>query len=128
MPAPIVLISNQRIKPGKLEAYRANYAQAVERFLAGRPGTLTHSAYLNAEGTEVSVVMTFLDADAMDVHMQGLGASPQRAQESMEFVSLQIFGSPRPATLQLIREMVGPETPIMLRPDPVAGYTRFKPE
>jgi len=124
MPAPIVLISNQRIKPGRLEAYKSNYAQAVERLTANRPDTLAHSAYLSADGAEVSVVMAFRDAAAMELHMRGLGATPQRAQESMEFVSVQIFGYPQPATLELIRGIVGPGVPVTIKPQVVAGYIR----
>jgi hypothetical protein len=124
VPAPIILISNQRIKPGKLDAYRANYAGAVERFRTTRPQTLLHSAYLGPNGADVSVVMAFQDADALELHLRGLGASPQRAQESMEFVSVQIFGSPNEATLAIIREMVGPVVPVTISAEPIAGYIR----
>ena len=124
MPAPIILISNQRIKPEKLDAYRANYAGAVERFQKTRPQTLLHSAYLSPDGTDVSVVMAFQDADAMETHMRGLGASPQRAQEWMDFVSVQIFGSPNSATMELIKDMVGPAVPVTINAEPIAGYVR----
>ena len=124
MPAPIVLISKQRLKPGKLETYRANYAGAVERFEKTRPHTLLHSAYLGPEGQEVSVIMAFQDADSMELHLRGLGASPQRAQESMDFVSVQVFGSPNDATLALIKEMVGPAVPVTIHAESIAGYFR----
>jgi hypothetical protein len=124
MPAPIILISNQRIKPGKLDTYRSNYAGAVERFEQTRPQTLLHSAYLGPQADEVSVVMAFQHADAMETHMRGLGASPQRAQESMDFLSVQIFGSPNTATLAIIKEMVGPGVPVTINAEPIAGYFR----
>lgn len=124
MPAPLILISNQRIKPGRLDAYRANYAGAVQRFETTRPQTLLHSAYLGPEGTDVSVVMAFQDAAAMELHMRGLGASPQRAQESMDFVSVQVFGTPNDATIAIIKDIVGPAVPVTIHAEPIAGYFR----
>lgn len=124
MTVPILLISNQRIKPGQLHAYKENYAGAVERFQKSRPRTLLHSAYLGPDGTDVSVVMAFEDANAMEAHMRGLGASPQRAQESMDFVSVEIFGNPNDATIAIIKEMVGPAVPVTIKAEPVAGYIR----
>lgn len=124
MPAPIILISNQCIKAGKLDAYRANYAGAVERFRTTRPQTLLHSAYLGPDGKAVTVIMVFQDADAMEEHMRGLGASPQRAQESMDFVSVQILGTPNEATLAIIADIVGPAVPVTICAEPIAGYVR----
>lgn len=125
MPAPIVLVSNQRIQPGKVEEYKAKYAAAAERFRTDRPNTLAHSAYLSEDATQVSVVMAFLDAEAMEVHLRGLGSSPQQAQEFMQFVSLQIYGMPTAASLDLIRQMVGPDVPVTMKPEVVAGYIRL---
>jgi hypothetical protein len=124
MPAPIILISNQRLKPGQFEAYKARYANAVQRFLASRPGTLAHSAYLSENGTDVSVVIAFADVDAMEAHMLGLGSSPQKAQESMDFVSIEIYGAPSAATLAAIQNMVGKGVPLSIRPRVIDGYIR----
>jgi len=124
MPAPIILISNQRIKPGRLEAYKERYSDAVQRFLARRPGTLAHAAYTNEDATEVSVVMAFADAQAMEVHILGLGSSPQGAQENMGFVSVDIYGAPSAAALEGIHSMVGPGVPVTVRPHAVNGFIR----
>jgi hypothetical protein len=47
MSAPIVFISNQRIKPGKLDEYKAYYRQVAEMTEANKPGTAAHLAYLS---------------------------------------------------------------------------------
>lgn len=123
MTAPIVLISNQRLKPGQFEVYKTRHAGAVQRFLAGRPGTLAHAAYLG-EDQVVSVVMAFADAEAMEVHMLGLGSSPQKAQESMDFVSVEIYGAPSAATIQAIRGILGEGVPVTIRSRVIDGYIR----
>lgn len=124
MAAPLILISHQRLKPGQVEAYKARYAGAVQRFIAGRPGTLAHSAYLSQSGTDVRVVMAFADAQAMEVHMLGLGTSPQKAQESMDFVAVEIYGAPTPATMRAIHGIVGEGVPVTIWPEVVDGYIR----
>ena len=127
MPAPIVLISNQRIKPDMLETYKSNYARAVERFISGWPRTLAHAAYLGEDAAQVSVVMAFADAEAMEAHLRGLGDAPRRAQESMDFISLQIYGSPTEAALDLIRTRIAPGVPMTIMPAAIAGYIRGGP-
>jgi hypothetical protein len=126
MAAPLILISNQRLKPGQFEAYKTRYAAAVQRFLAGRPGTLAHAAYLG-EDQVVSVVMAFADAEAMEVHILGLGTSPQKAQETMDFVSVQIYGAPSSATIHAIHGIVGEGVPLTIRPEVIDGYIRSAP-
>ena len=124
MPAPLILVSHQRLKPGQSETYKARYAGAVQRFLAGRPGTLAHSAYLSDNEVDVSVVMAFADARAMEIHMLGLGSSPQKAQESMDFVGIEIYGAPTAATLQAIHGMVGEGIPVTIQPHVIDGFIR----
>jgi hypothetical protein len=124
MPAPIILISNRRLKPGPFQAYKARYANAVQLFDASRPGTLAHSAYLGENGMDVSVVTAFADAEAMEVHILGLGSSPQKAQESMDFVGLEIYGAPSAATMHNIQGMLGDGVPVCIRPGVIGGYIR----
>jgi hypothetical protein len=126
MTAPLILISNQRLKPGQFEPYKTRYAGAVQRFIAGRPGTLAHAAYLG-EDQVVSVVMVFADAEAMEVHMLGLGSSPQKAQESMDFVSVEIYGAPTTATTRAIRGILGEGVPLTIRSQVIDGYIRSAP-
>src|SRR5574340_487811 len=126
MSAPIILVSNQRLKPGQFEAYKTRYAGAVQRFLAGRPGTLAHAAYLGDDQV-VSVVMAFADSQAMEIHMLGLGSSPQKAQESMEFISIEIYGAPTDATTRAVRGIVGEGVPVTIRSQVIDGYIRSAP-
>jgi quinol monooxygenase YgiN len=72
MSEPIVLISNQRIKEGKLDEYTQSYRENVEILMADKPGTVAHLAYVSEDGSEVSMVHVFPDAESMDLHFQGV--------------------------------------------------------
>ncbi len=128
MSEPIVFISNQRIKPGKLEGYKRNYQEVAEFAEAHKPGTVAHLAYLNEAGTEATVVHVFPDAQAMEAHMRGIGQVAQKSAEFMEVVSWQIYGRPNNAILEGMLKLASPTVTLSIKPLPVGGYIRFKPE
>ena len=72
MSGPIVFISHQRVKEGKLDAYKQSYREYIGIIKAVKPGTVAHLAYVNEDGSEVTMVHVFPDAEAMDLHFQGL--------------------------------------------------------
>jgi len=71
MSEPIVFISNQRIKEGKLDGYKQYYRQVAELTEADKPGTVAHLAYVNEDGTELSIVHIIPDAGSIDAHARG---------------------------------------------------------
>jgi hypothetical protein len=126
MSEPIVFISNQRIKAGKLEGYKQYYLKIAEFTKANKPGTVAHLAYLNEDGTEASIVHVFPDAEAMEFHMRGIGEIARPALEFMEIVSFDIYGRPGDAILETMTRAGGPEFPVRIKSQPVGGYIRFE--
>jgi hypothetical protein len=126
MSEPIVFISNQRIKEGKLDEYTQYYRQVAEFTEANKPGTVAHLAYANEDGTAVSVVHIFPDAKSMELHMQGVGEIAEKASEFMEVVSFQIYGKPSDTVLEAMKKIVGSGVTLNIKPQPVGGYIRFK--
>ena len=127
MSGPIVFISHQRIKPGKLEGYRETYQEVARHAEANKPGTLTHLAYTNEAGTEARVVHIFPDANAMALHMQGVGEIAKRAAEFMEIIGFEVYGDPGEAILSAMQRAGGGGIPLTLMPHGVGGYVRMKP-
>ncbi len=93
MSEPIVFISHNRVKEGKLDGFKQAYREAAELMEANKPGTITFLAYVNEEGTEVSIVHVFPDANSMDHHMQGVA---ERAKETAEFLESDRLCLPEP--------------------------------
>jgi quinol monooxygenase YgiN len=72
MSAPIVFVSHNAVKQGKLEGFRDAFADVARPLDAEKPGTVVFLAFANEDGTQVSVVHVFPDAAAMGVHLEGV--------------------------------------------------------
>jgi hypothetical protein len=128
MSEPIVFISNQRIKGGSEAGYKQNYVETVEWIKANRPRTVANLAYLSEDNAEASIVIVFPDAEAMELHMRGLGELPKRALGFMEITSLQIYGTPTEATMQIMKKIAGSGVALTIKSQPIGGYIRLKSE
>jgi uncharacterized protein YkuJ len=126
MSEPIVFISNQRVKDGKLDGYKKYYRQVAEMTEANKPGTVAHLAYANEDGTAVSIVHIFPDAESMDLHMLGVDELAKKAFEFMEIVSFEIYGRPSDTVLDMMMQIAGSGVALSIKPQPIGGYIRFK--
>lgn len=127
MSEPIVFISNQRVKEGKLEGYKHYYRQVAEQAKANKPGTVAHLAYLNEEGSELSIIHIFPDAESMELHMKGVDELAKKAYEYVEILSFEIYGKPSDTVLESMMQIVGSDIALNIRPHRIGGYIRFKP-
>lgn len=126
MSEPIVFISNQRIKDGKLDGYKQYYLQVAELTEANKPGTIAHLAYVNEDGTEASIVHIFPDSESMELHMQGVGEIAKKAFEFVEVVSFEIYGRPSDAVVETMKKIAGSGVTLNIKPQAIGGYIRFK--
>lgn len=128
MSEPIIFISNQRVKEGKLEEYKLYYQQVAERAKADKPGTVAHLAYLNEVGSELSIIHIFPDAESMELHMIGVDELAKKAYEYVEILSFEIYGKATEAVLERMMQIVGSGIAVNIKPQLIGGYIRFKPE
>lgn len=126
MSEPIIFISNQKIREGKLEEYKALYREVVQRVKDSKPGTVAHLAYVNESGTQASIVHMFPDAEAMELHMQGVDERAQRASELVEYAGFVVYGRPTPRTLEIMQRAAGGKIPLELKNQPIGGYIRLQ--
>ena len=127
MSNPIIFVSNQRIKDGKLEEYKKNYLQVAAMTEATKPGTAAHLAYLNEDGTKASIVHIFPDAESMELHMKGVGELAEKAYQFMEVESFEIYGRPSDNILAGMMQIAGSRVTLDIKPQSVGGYIRLKP-
>jgi hypothetical protein len=127
MSEPIIFISNQRVKEGKLEEYKLYYRQVAEQAKANKPGTVAHLAYLNEEGSELSIIHIFPDAESMELHMKGVDELAKKAYEYVEILSFEIYGKPAGTVLERMMQIVGSRIALNIKPQLIGGYIRFKP-
>lgn len=125
MSEPIVFISKQRVKEGKLEGYKQYYRQVAEQAQANKPGTVAHLAYVNENGTELSIIHVFPDAESMELHMKGVDKLAKKAYEYVEIISFEIYGKPSDTVLNMMMQIAGAGVGLSIKPQRIGGYIRF---
>lgn len=125
MSEPIVFISRHKIKEGKLEELRQFTKEGMARIEAEKPGTVLQNAYVNEDGSEVSFVHVFPDANAMAHHLIGADDRVNRAYDFIEPMSMEIFGSPGQEIIQIFKQMEARGISFSLRPQYLGGFIRL---
>ena len=130
MSGPPVFISHYKVKEGKLDAMK-QFAQAMtEHIQVEKPGTVAFLQYLNAEGTEQTIIHVFPDADAFDRHGEGVAERARAGFEFIEPISREIYGMPSDKALAMmqLRPPGAPEVEFHHMPQHMGGYIRFNSE
>jgi hypothetical protein len=92
--------------------------------MAGKPGTLAQLAYENEEATEVTIIRLFPSADALDHQIQGADERSKKAYEFIEPIRIEIFGTPNPSTLEMMKKIAGSGVIMKISPHPIGGFIR----
>lgn len=123
MPDPIVFVSHSRVKEGSLEAFRNMSKEMFPMLEASKPGTVLHYGYVNEDGSELSFVHVFPDADAMDAHFEGASDRAGSAMDYIETYQFVVYGTPSEQALAMLTQAPGVE--IAVHPDSFGGYLRL---
>ena len=124
MSEPVVFISRNRIKEGKTDEFRKHYQDSIPPILAAKTGTVAQLAYENEQATEVTVIRLFPSADALDQQIQGADERSKKTYEFIEPISIEIFGTPNPATLEKMRKIAGSGVVVTISPHYIDGFIR----
>lgn len=126
MSEPIVFISHQRVKEGKLDAYKQLFDDYIGIVKADKPGTVAHLGYINEDGSQVTMVHVFPDAEAMDLHFQGVNERAKKAFEFVEIIRYEIYGRPSDMVLEMMNKFAGTDIELDLHLEHMGGYLRLK--
>ena len=126
MTDPILFISRNKIKEGKVDAFRNHYRSSVPPIEASKPGTLVQLAYENVDATEVTILRLFPNADAMDQQLQGADERSRKAYEYIEPLSVEIYGAPSPSTIEKMKKIAGSGIVVRVNTQFIGGFLRLK--
>jgi len=124
MSEPVVFISRNKIKEGRATEFRQHYRASIPPVMAGKPGTLAQLAYENEEATEVTIVRLFPSADALDLQIQGANERSKITYEMIEPISIEIYGRPNPATVEMMKKIAGSGIVVSISPNYLDGFIR----
>jgi hypothetical protein len=126
MGEPFIFIGTHRLQPGKLAAFREAFSRLVEVVEDNEPRMIAFNGYANEYGSEVSVVQVHPDAASMAFHMSVVREHITSAYEDLleETTSIQVFGTLDETTRGMMQQLAGAGVPIVVEPEPIAGFTR----
>lgn len=126
MPGPFIFIATNKLKPGAFEVERRRVAELSAFLEESEPRLIAFNEYANEEGSEVGVVQVHPDSDSMEFHMGVVRERAERAYaETLDATtSIQVFGTPSPAVLELLARQAGSGVPTSVKPLHLAGFTR----
>ena len=128
MSGPFIFIATNRLRQGKLASERER-AGELSAFIAGNePQLWAFNEYANDDGSEVGVVQIHPDAASMELHMEVVAERAARAYaETLESTtSIQVFGEPSAAVLQMLRRQAGAGVPMTVKRHHIAGFSRMQ--
>jgi quinol monooxygenase YgiN len=125
MSGPVVFISHNTVKDGKLEGFRKAFGEVAVALNAEKPGTVVFLGFADQDGSRLSVVHVFSDAGAMGRHLQGVQERMEKAAGFIETTGYEIYGAPSEPALEAMRGFAEAEgVPLQVRADYVGGYLR----
>ena len=126
MSGPFIFIATNRLKAGRLEDEKKRVPGLAEFIEANGPRLIAFNEYANEEGTEVGVVQVHPDTDSMEFHMQVVRERAERAYaETLDFTtSIQVYGTPTQAILEMLSRTAGSDVPVTVKPYHLGGFTR----
>lgn len=129
MTAPFIFIGTHTIKEGVLEEFKAYSRDFVKFVEANEPRLIGFYAYVNDEGTQLTMVQVHPDAESMEFHMQTvskhIGESFARFLGKTERID--VYGTPSDGVVQMIKQLAGAGVPLTVNADYLGGFARFPP-
>jgi hypothetical protein len=128
MSQPIVFITHFKVKDGTLAEVKQLSQNVSEYIQDNKPGTVAFLQFTNQEGTELSIIHMFPDAEAFDRHMEGAGERSNKALEYIVPTSREFYGLPSDGTMGMLTPPDGSGITLDKMPQFIDGYIRSKPE
>ena len=128
MSGPFIFIATNRLRKGKLASERERARELSSFIAANEPQLLAFNEYANEDGTEVGVVQMHPDAASMELHMEVVAerAAHAYAHTLEATTSIQVFGEPSEAVLEVLRRQAGAGVPMTVKRHHIGGFSRMQ--
>jgi hypothetical protein len=131
MAEPVVYVSTWKIKEGKFDAYAGFHERLANTVWDLEPRVAAFLAFANDDGTEVTGIHVFPDADALDRHVGVLAERVGVLAEDMGVVMdllgpghIDVYGMRPKRALAMDRPLEDSGVPFTVKTRFVGGFTR----
>ena len=125
MSGTFIYVGTTAIKPGKLEEARMNLAEVVDFVETNEPRMIAFHAFLDEEGSKLTIVQVHPDSASMEFHMQVNAKHFATAFDFLEAaVSEQYYGAISDALATELAKWDDPAVAVTRMPVHEGGFTR----
>ena len=103
---PLVYIDTSTIRPGALDEVTAALDVLVAFIEANEPQLMAYGAYVNDDGTQMTVFHVHVDSASLEFHLDVAGSAFRPFVGLVTLSSIDIFGAPSEQALDQLREKV----------------------
>jgi quinol monooxygenase YgiN len=123
--APFVYVGTIRVKPGRVEALRAQLVELVDFVETNEPRMIAFHAYLDEKGETLAIVQVHPDAASMEFHLQVNAKHFVTAFENLDAViSEQYYGEISDGLAAELAKWDDPSVAVTRLPVHEGGFTR----
>jgi quinol monooxygenase YgiN len=128
MSEPFIFIGTHSLREGKLQDFKQQWQELVEVVEAKEPRLIAFNAYVDEDGSEVTVVQVHPDAESMLFHMQVARDHISEAYQSVleKTKRIDVYGTPSGQVLEMMRQLAGSGVPLTIKANHLGGFTRAK--
>lgn len=124
MAEPIIFISRNQVKKGRLEEFRRHYRDSLQPTQAAKPRTLVQLAYVNEETGAVDIIRVVPDADSLDRQLQGADERSKETYRFMEPTAIELYGMPNAYAVEMMKKVAGSGVKVRITPHYLGGFLR----
>lgn len=103
---PIIFVDSSDIREGKLEELKVGLKELVDFVETNESRPIAYDVFLDEESERMTVVQVHPDSESMEYHMKTAASAFPKFVELLKLSTMDIYGRPSEALLELIRQKV----------------------
>jgi hypothetical protein len=123
MAAPFVMITTHRVPPDRLHELESVTRAYLDHVEANEPRAQLHTAYLDDDGSELTLVQVHPDAASAEHHMHVARDLIGQGLALVDTIGVEVYGEPGPLVRQALEHNRRAGVPVIVKGASWGGFT-----